>query len=228
MKIVFFLACLSVVACINTSQNYWCVKIEYIYSTPYCVKCYNSDIEDGKCNGKKIEGCTISYKGPFDAWPSCVQCDIGYHGLRNGVMGPYCGKVKQEELVTNCVGYYDFRTDKQTCVECANGFMPGLDEKGELNNTCIKSLYQGCERQGVWGWDHQQYYNCGLCSPRNWMVEKQIPNSRMTYNVCEPSPNEGCVDGSSLGHCRDLCDWRIGYEAVTNYDCAKRQEILLA
>ena len=44
----------------------------------------------------------------------------------------------------------------------------------------------------------------------------------MSYYACEPSPNEGCVDGSKPDQCSALCDWRIGYEAVGSTNCVKR------
>ena len=144
MKLVVFLACLSLVAYTNASENYWCVNIEYNSET-LCDTCYNSDVFNGKCNGTKIEGCTLAYRSHGATSTQCLQCEIGYYSSKQG-QGPACLKVPTDKLVDNCVNYFQDKDGSIICNECGKDFMPGLNEQGIINNTCARSLFDGCDR----------------------------------------------------------------------------------
>ena len=224
MKSVVLLFCLSLVACSNASESYWCIQYES-RQNPTCNTCFNSDVSGGKCTGQKLENCTIAATSEYYAGSKCIQCDPNYYTRsQDGV----CTKVPQENSVENCVGYYQDKEGKITCSECGLGFMPGLSG-GIPNNTCITTLYPGCSRQAFFRvMKGKPYYNCNLCAPSHKLVQNNIPVTYTWYTTCSPSTFEGCVDATYPDRCLDNCDWRVGYEVVGPFQCAKRQDFLLA
>jgi hypothetical protein len=101
--------------------------------------------------------------------------------------------------------------------------MPGL-VRGDPQNTCIPSSYEGCARQAYLGVFNKTtlVYSCDMCSPRYKRQFNSITSSNVKYSNCIKSQFEGCVDGSRATSCYDLCDWRIGYQTLGREKCEKR------
>ena len=147
MKLVYLLVCLSLVARIYASDDYWCIFYKF-NSDKECQTCYNSDVVGGKCTGRKVPGCKIIYSLGYSS--NCQQCSEGFYSFDwDGVdrkVDEQCKPVSQADLVDNCVGYAKSQNGGIYCKECGRRYKPGLTGD-KPNNTCVKSNDTNCERQ---------------------------------------------------------------------------------
>ena len=129
MKTVCLIFCLSLIVSINAADNYWCVFTSYNHAD-VCLVCYNSDLVQGKCTGRKVPGCMLVTRNSEINDPTC-QCDPGYYGSYNDPTNPtptddQCKVVPQENIVNNCASYYKGQDGTVKCSSCKRGYMPGL------------------------------------------------------------------------------------------------------
>ena len=78
MKTVCLIFCLSLAVSVNASENFWCVSAISPLQTKdvVCTVCYNSDVSESKCTGRKVNGCKIVYANGGD---SICDCDDGFY-----------------------------------------------------------------------------------------------------------------------------------------------------
>ena len=217
MKLLVLLFCLCLLKSLNASEDFWCV-----FKSPYtgmqCNACYNSEIKDYKCTGVKIEGCVLTEQWFGDI--HCSVCEQGYYSRM--YVQKICKKVPQDKLVENCTVYEITEEDQRIlCKSCGRGFMPSITQDKCIvsdQTPCDKLTIQVSSLFGVKYW-------CDQCP----IQFKKIVRSITEKDTCEPTEDEGCMNGGPATSCTSICDYRLGFEVSTIPGvCVKRQEVLLA
>ena len=95
------------------------------------------------------------------------------------------------------------------------------------SNKCVVSDQGPCDSLALLLVSHRTY-TCLQCPSKYYTVSKPLEGTSIVQKVCEASEYEGCMDGAKATTCGNVCDYRLGYEAVGGNTCVKRQEVFLA